>query len=130
MAAYDTRAVTPFVLGQLRTAIAETPKGERPNYYAAALVLTHLARWAKHGGVVNDAVSQIAGATLVPERMVRRSLRALEMAGITESLHRGGGRGRLGTRRVLWLDYHLDGRLIEGLKADQTQTRTPTVQTD
>lgn len=128
MGAAETRAITPAVRTRLRDTITELPKGDRPNYYAAVVVHDHLARWAKRGGQVDESVSQIAAATLVPDRMVRRSLDAIEAAGLALRLTRGGGRPvkggpRHGALRLLALDWHGDGHIATRDEADDHHER-------
>ncbi len=102
-----TQAVTPAVLVAVRDAVTPT---SQTTFADAQCVLRHLARWAR-GGEVAEAVSQIAVGTLLSERVVKRCLRVLEDAGVARVSARGGGRQKLATRRVLWLDWGGDGVL-------------------
>jgi hypothetical protein len=105
---HDSEALTGPILDRLRLTIRDMKPGDRPNFAAAQCTLWCQARWAR-SGVVNNAVSQIAKATRLSVPTVKRSLSALDRAGLQETITRGGGRHKVGTTRLLLLDYDGDG---------------------
>jgi DNA-binding IclR family transcriptional regulator len=91
----------PPYVAAVATGVATMPPGERPPLSDAVCVLAFLARWHHvDGQPITESVRQIAAATTLSTRKVRRCLAALEAADLVTTGRRGG-RGR-GTER--WLE--------------------------